>query len=110
MPYHYLNSFYGNAPLSYPNFFNGRILTASDLLNERAATLQTQQLLGQAIGEGVVTGLYVSKKSASLNIAANAIQISAGLAIAPSGTPLHLTASVTLPLSDASQPDLQALE
>src|ERR1700759_3891854 len=42
------------------NFFNGRLLAAEDLTSEQQYYRATQTLLGNAIGDGVVTGLEVS--------------------------------------------------
>jgi hypothetical protein len=46
------------------NFFNGRLLTATDLRDEQAANRQQHRQLGQAAGSGVVYGLEVSMVAA----------------------------------------------
>jgi hypothetical protein len=66
------------------NFFNGRLLTATDLRDEQAANRQQHWQLGQAAGSGVVYGLEVSL------VAAKRVQVTAGLAINSQGQPLML--------------------
>jgi hypothetical protein len=71
--------------IQHPNFFNGRVLTATDLQSERTANLTRSQLLGKGLGEGVVYGLDVSPVQNSLQI-----NISDGSAINRLGEVLHL--------------------
>ena len=42
------------------HFFNGRLLTAEDLLNEQEANRAQHRQLGRAIGAGIVTGFEVT--------------------------------------------------
>lgn len=76
--------------LKHPNFFNGRVLTAADLRDEQAASVRRGRCLGQAAGEGVVSGLYVTRISGG-----KALQITGGLAISRSGDTLHLPGQAT---------------
>ena len=85
--------------IQHPNFFNGRILTATDLQDEQAANLQRSRYLGQAIGSGVVHGLTVIAASDR-----TALEITTGLAINPRGDGLFLpnTTTVELVLTERS--------
>lgn len=47
------------------NFFNGRLLTAEDLRTEQAANRVQHNLIGHAIGEGIVHGLAVTPANTS---------------------------------------------
>ncbi|PZV06766.1 MAG: hypothetical protein DCF32_09075 [Leptolyngbya sp.] len=74
----------------HPNFFNGRILTATDLRDEQAANLKRSRYLGQALGTGVVHGLTVTATNGR-----TALAIAGGLAINPRGEALPLPGTVT---------------
>lgn len=80
------------------NFFNGRLLTATDLRDEQAANRQQHRQLGQATGSGVVYGLEVSM------VAAKRVQVTAGLAINDQGQPLMLPddSEIILAATDSS--------
>lgn len=71
--------------LKYANFFNGRILTATDLRDEQNVTLKRARYLGQAAGEGVVYGLNVTAATGG-----TALDVSGGLAINRRGDGLSL--------------------
>src|SRR5262245_29988225 len=43
----------------YVNFFNGRLLSAEDLENERTAARRHQQQLGVGVGSAIIDGLHV---------------------------------------------------
>ena len=82
--------------MRWPNYVNGRLLTADDLAAEQSATMSREQRwLGAAIGPGVVEGLEVTGSPGS-----QALQVSAGDGSVPrrhgqctldAVTTLHLT-------------------
>jgi hypothetical protein len=75
-----------------PQYANGRVLTATDLATGQATLRARDALIGQAAGHGVVTGLWVTASATSLTIAS-------GLGISPSGQPVQLASTITLPLA-----------
>jgi hypothetical protein len=80
------------------NFFNGRLLSGEDLSQEQVANLQARQLLGKAIGDGIVYGLQVTQ---TLGVGSNqspVLTISPGLALNRDGNPLQLKSSVDVAL------------
>ncbi|MDJ0702462.1 MAG: hypothetical protein QNJ46_04200 [Leptolyngbyaceae cyanobacterium MO_188.B28] len=76
--------------IQHPNFFNGRILTATDLRDEQKANLQRSRYLGQAIGTGVVYGLEISADANQTSLV-----ITPGLAINRRGEGLFLPGAAT---------------
>lgn len=80
------------------NFFNGRLLSGEDLSQEQIANRQAHQLLGQAIGDGVVSGLEVSETSKASTAARPVITVKAGQAINRQGEVLALTADKDITL------------
>ena len=84
----------------YPHFFNGRILTATDLKQDRDIHLSRSQYLGQALGDGIVDGLYVTQIDEKLHL-----QVGRGLAVNRMGDVLHLSNEVILDLTP-SQPQI----
>lgn len=76
--------------IQHPNFFNGRILTATDLRDEQTANLKRSRYLGQAIGAGVVSGLDVRASGDR-----RALTITGGLAINRRGDVLPLPGDIT---------------
>jgi hypothetical protein len=81
--------------IQHPNFFNGRILTATDLSSERAAALTRSRYLGQGLGGGVVYGLNVTEKK---DVDVPTLDISAGLAIDRRGDVLSLKDDIFIQL------------
>ena len=79
------------------NFFNGRRLTAEDLLHEKKSNRAHERLLGQAIGEGVVHGLEVGLPD-GLKTGGSKIEIQKGLAINRKGDVLYLPNKIPVPL------------
>jgi len=72
------------------NFFNGRLLTAEDLKVDQKANRQQHQQLGQAIGEGVITGLEVRLLSPGSVSSLPLVMVSKGMALNRSGNVLSL--------------------
>jgi hypothetical protein len=81
-----------------PNYFQGRLLTATDLTAERNAHLLRQRMLGQAIGKGIVEGLWVEKSDPRTN--EPFIKVSKGFAINAQGELLSLEGEQTLALTE----------
>jgi hypothetical protein len=79
------------------HFFNGRMLTAEDLRTMQLAVATRQQQLGEAIGEGIVTGFEVSLDPAS-EWNRPVVTIRKGLAINRRGETLALAGDVELGL------------
>jgi hypothetical protein len=85
------------------NFFNGRLLSARDLTREQSANREADRRLGQAIGEGIVHGLEVSKSTSSTQ-ESPVVTIEAGLAINRIGQTLMLTGKTDLALVRRATP------
>ena len=79
--------------IQHPNFFNGRILTATDLREEQEANEKRSRYVAQATGTGVVYGLNVQPNPDNTNL-----RISAGLAINLRGDTLELPTNNTISL------------
>ncbi len=86
------------------NFFNGRLLTGTDLGREQQARRQADALIGQAIGDGVARGLEVTYKGAIAPGGRPAAQVSAGVAVNRQGRVLSLANDVTLALARGASP------
>ncbi|HEV2764879.1 MAG TPA: hypothetical protein VGV38_17995, partial [Pyrinomonadaceae bacterium] len=80
------------------NFFNGRLLTATDLKTDQQANRQGRRRLGRAVGEGVVSGLEVTEVTASPG-KAPVLEVSPGLALNRSGQTLALTSKARVELA-----------
>ena len=72
------------------NFFNGRLLTAEALSTLQKASHQRIELLGQAAGSGVVSGLEVALLSDGSDGAPPVVSVAKGLAINRLGQPILL--------------------
>lgn len=83
-----------NAGVRWPNYVNGRLLTADDLSAEHLAAMTRQRWLGSAIGSGIVNGLEVTGSPGS-----QALLVSPGTGVCPGGTAVHLDAATTLHLT-----------
>jgi hypothetical protein len=77
--------------IRHANFFNGRLLTAEALQTEQQANRDHRQLLGQALGAGVVHGLYVNAATVE---GQPAVHVTPGLAVNREGQPLSLDKAV----------------
>lgn len=72
------------------NFFNGRLLAGEDLTTEQQSNRIAHTLLGQAAGDGVVSGLEVTVSARSSTPNAPVLIVTKGLAINRTGTALLL--------------------
>lgn len=75
--------------ISAPNYFNGRVLSAEDLVQAAVAEQQVDHRLGRAIGDGVVYGLEVVR--APTEEGAATIRIQPGMAINRRGVAMQLS-------------------
>lgn len=73
-------------------FFNGRLLTASDLQTDQAANRLQHRQLGQGLGAGIISGFDVSLADSGASGTAPMVSVSGGLAVNRAGQ------AVTLPL------------
>lgn len=81
------------------HFFNGRLLTASDLSRDQAARRQADALVGAASGSGIAWGLEVNAAGPATDAdSLGVVTVEAGLAVALSGQALKLTQRVSLSL------------
>lgn len=81
------------------HFFNGRLLTASDLSRDQAARRQADAQVGAATGSGIAWGLEVNAAGpASDAESLGVVTVEAGLAVALSGQALRLNQRVSLSL------------
>jgi hypothetical protein len=84
-----------------PYFFNGRTLTAEDLRAWQEAVTTRQQQLGQAVGEGIVTGFEVALDPKA-HWARPAVSIRKGLAVNQRGDTVALMGDINLDLVAAA--------
>lgn len=78
------------------HFFNGRLLSAEDLIREQAARDDAEARLARLIGCGVATGLTVKPGTGSV------LHIAAGLGVTPSGAVIDI-GNLDLDLSSAGR-------
>src|ERR1043166_8021251 len=102
-----LNSPLFDGGIRSPHLFNGRLLSAEDLLAERAASLQHFECLGKAIGAGVVCGLEVSLNRSLSTRERPVVTIRSGSAINPLGRCFGLPELRDLVLVPASEDGAQ---
>ncbi|HUE78391.1 MAG TPA: hypothetical protein VMN38_01995 [Sphingomicrobium sp.] len=81
------------------NFFNGRLLTGSDMGREQEARREADSRIGLALGDGVAEGLEVAFAGRIAPGNRPAATISAGVAINRDGRTLRLTRDTTVALS-----------
>ena len=79
--------------LRHAHFFNGRLLAAEDLKTEQQATHHHLERLGLAVGDGVVSGLWVGL---GVNGAEPTLKVSRGLALNRCGQALFLPEEIEL--------------
>ena len=80
----------------WPNFFQGRVLTAEVFRDYREAVLGHLRRLGSAIGPGVVDGFIVEGEGSST------LSVTAGVAINRKGETLHLQANADIAVPTAT--------
>lgn len=83
------------------NFFNGRLLTAGDLRREQDTAEALRKRLGLAVGDGVVRGLRVGRPGGP-DPRHPVVDVTAGVAVAPSGAALELADDVRVTLAGAA--------
>jgi hypothetical protein len=81
------------------NFFNGRLLTAGDLVTLQDASRKRDHQLGQAIGEGIVSGLEVRLVADGSDGKAPVVAIAKGLAVNRLGQVVSLAQDVEVQLA-----------
>src|SRR5689334_8128462 len=84
------------------NFFNASLLSGEDLSQEQEANGEERKRLGQAIGDGIVSGLEVTTSTTAGNTGAPVLTVQPGLAINRVGQTLALTKSVDVSLVSSS--------
>lgn len=81
------------------NFFNGRLLSGSDLSREQRARRDSTARFGEALGDGIAFGLDVSAQPPGLDDSMVSILVQPGLAISRTGQLLRLTQPERIRLS-----------
>jgi hypothetical protein len=81
------------------NFFNGRLLTGGDLAREQQARRTADDMLGEALGDGIVFGLEASALGPEPTEPLVSILVQPGLAISRSGHILRLAQPERIRLS-----------
>jgi hypothetical protein len=95
---------FGEDAIRTVNFFNGRLLTGSDMSREQAARREADARIGLALGDGIANGLEVGFKG---NIAPGgrpAASVKPGVAVNREGAVLCLKHEVALALDRAAAP------
>jgi hypothetical protein len=89
----------GRSPsgLKWPNYVNGRLLTAQDLTTDDDAVRRRDRWLGRAVGPGVAEGLEVTGTPGS-----STLQVPPGTGVSLGGTAVHLDVPATLDLAVVS--------
>lgn len=82
--------------VEYPHFFEGRVLTSSDMTAEREAHQRRQRHLGRALGPGVVEGLWVETESSGAAGGTPVLRVAGGLALDGEGRSLEIKAGSEL--------------
>ncbi len=95
----------GEDSIRHVNFFNGRLLTGTDLRREQFARYQADGRLGQTIGSGIDHGLYVELIADKKKPIA---RVKAGLALNRNGQTLWLGADTDVELAKRALPPGEA--
>lgn len=82
-----------------PHFFNGRLLSGEDLSLDQQSIRELRRRTGQALGEGVATGLEVYETIGVSTRQAPVVTVTAGLAVNRQGSTLYLGNDVDLQLA-----------
>lgn len=82
--------------LTSTNFFNGRLVTGADLTREQTARREALRRVGQAAGEGVISGLEVVKNAVSGG--EPVVDVNAGSAVNRCGQVLYLAQETSVNL------------
>ncbi|MEO7177235.1 MAG: hypothetical protein ABIW83_00175 [Allosphingosinicella sp.] len=72
------------------NFFNGRLLTGSDMSREQRARRESEARLGEALGDGIAFGLEATAMPPYADEPLASILVQPGVAISPAGQLLRL--------------------
>jgi hypothetical protein len=88
--------------IPWVNFFNGRLLSGEDLSSEQNSHRTGQRRLGQAIGDGIVSGLEVSVPQGVNTLQSPLVKIEPGLALNRQGQALALAQTATISLTSPS--------
>jgi hypothetical protein len=81
-----------------PNFFNGRLLTGEAMSEEQDAQRAVNELLGQALGDGVAYGLQVEVASSLSTITKPVLNVKSGVAVNRRGELLLLASDTQVQL------------
>jgi hypothetical protein len=81
------------------NFFNGRLLTAGDLVTLQDAARRRDHQLGQAVGEGIVSGLEVRLVTDGSDGKPPVLAVAKGLAVNRLGQMVSLAQNVEVKLA-----------
>jgi hypothetical protein len=87
-----------------PNWFEGRLLTAQAMRDKDLAERERQRLLGQAIGSGVIDGLWVTRGAAGADGTVRTLSITRGSALTEGGDSLVLGRDITVDVVPPSTP------
>ncbi len=85
-----------NGSLRATNFFNGRLVTGSDMLREQTARREADRRIGKAAGEGIVYGLKVEKDAAAGSNPV--VNVSRGLGVNRCGQTIYLSEDTSVNL------------
>ncbi len=89
-----------------PRFFDGKFLTAADLMQEQSYLLTRQADIARTLGFGVVSGLRVTKSAVSASNLPNpaaSVKITAGHGLTPAGEIVFLPKDLIVDLDDIAQ-------
>ena len=87
-----------------PHFFNGRLLTGEAMSEEQRAQRVANELLAQAVGDGVAYGLEVSRATLLDTIDRPVVTVKSGVALNRRGEILLLNSDTQVQLVRPSDP------